>query len=255
MTGVCHWDEAGKSHPDYVEHRRQMTAEVAAACEGALAAGAKTIMVKDAHASGRNIIAGQLPPEAELIRGWSGHPYGMVQEITSEFRAALFIGYHSRAGSDGNPLAHTFSSGKIAYIRINDKFASEFSINRLIAADLGVPVVGISGDEAICREALVADPHITAVAVQKGIGNSVVAINPRLSLEKIRTACQTAISDYPYKMKLAVPEKLQLEIRYKQHTQAYRASFYPGVEPVDAHTVSYRTESVFDLVRAKTFLI
>ena len=34
-----------------------------------------------AHGSGRNIIARELPSPARLIRGWSGHPYLMIQEI------------------------------------------------------------------------------------------------------------------------------------------------------------------------------
>ena len=45
-----------------------------AACEGALAAGATQIVVRDAHGSGRNILQEHLPKQAQLIRGWSGHP-------------------------------------------------------------------------------------------------------------------------------------------------------------------------------------
>ena len=40
ITGVTHWDEADRQSPDHKEFKEQMTAEVAAACEGALQAGA-----------------------------------------------------------------------------------------------------------------------------------------------------------------------------------------------------------------------
>ena len=86
-TGITDWEEAGKGHPTYQEFRERMTEEVVAACEGAIEAGAKEILIKDAHDSGRNIIAGRLPDCAKLIRGWSGHPFSMVQELDESFAA------------------------------------------------------------------------------------------------------------------------------------------------------------------------
>ena len=106
ITGTTHWDETDKAKADYTEFRQQMTAEVAAACEGALKAGVNEIWVKDAHDSARNIIAAQLPPETRLNRGWSGHPYFMMDRLDSTFQAVVMIGYHSRAGSGASPLAH-----------------------------------------------------------------------------------------------------------------------------------------------------
>ncbi len=54
ITGVPHCDETGLSHAEYAAAREQMTAEVTAACEGAMEAGATEILVKDAHDKGRN---------------------------------------------------------------------------------------------------------------------------------------------------------------------------------------------------------
>ena len=79
VTGTSHWDEADKKSSDFSEFQEQMTAEVIAACEGALQAGATEMLVKDAHDTARNIIASKLPQEVSLIRGWSGHPFKMVQ--------------------------------------------------------------------------------------------------------------------------------------------------------------------------------
>ncbi|MBE3037203.1 MAG: M55 family metallopeptidase, partial [Chloroflexi bacterium] len=38
IAGTTHWDETENDKPDYSEFRQQMTAEVAAACEGAFEA-------------------------------------------------------------------------------------------------------------------------------------------------------------------------------------------------------------------------
>ncbi len=54
ITGVTHWDETELSHAEYATARKQMTAEVAAACESALEDGDTEILVKDSHDKGRN---------------------------------------------------------------------------------------------------------------------------------------------------------------------------------------------------------
>ncbi len=123
VTGVTHWDETELQKDDSKVFREQMTAEVVAACEGALQGGATEIWIKDAHDSGRNLIASKLPKEACLIRGWTGHPFMMVQELDTSFSAVLMIGYHSRAGAGTSPLAHTMT-GELAHVTLNGCFAS-----------------------------------------------------------------------------------------------------------------------------------
>ena len=146
ITGVTHWDEVEHEKPSaYNQFQERMTEEVLAACNGAIDVGAKEIWVKDAHYSGRNILAEKLPANVRLIRGWSGHPYSMVQELDESFDALLMVGYHSMAGYGGNPLAHTMSSAKIDSIYINDQQASEFLLHGNIAAKLGVPLAFVSG--------------------------------------------------------------------------------------------------------------
>ena len=51
--GIAHWAETELGKPDYEPFRRQMTREVAAACEGAFAAGCEDLLIKDAHDSAR----------------------------------------------------------------------------------------------------------------------------------------------------------------------------------------------------------
>ncbi|HQL39886.1 MAG TPA: M55 family metallopeptidase, partial [Anaerolineaceae bacterium] len=69
VTGVTDWSETELGQSAWEAAREQMTAEVAAACEGAMAAGAQEIWIKDSHDSARNLIADRLPQCAKLIRG------------------------------------------------------------------------------------------------------------------------------------------------------------------------------------------
>ena len=163
-----------------------MTKEVVSACKGANDAGAKEIWVKDAHYSGRNILSEQLPENVKLIRGWSGHPYSMVQELDDTFDALLMVGYHSMAGKSGNPLAHTMSSSKLDSVFINEQQTSEFFLHGNIAAKHGVPLVFVSGDAGLCEEVKDVSPNTTTHATMVGVGDSTINIQPETSRKAIR---------------------------------------------------------------------
>src|SRR5215813_6062451 len=191
-AGITNWEEADKTHPTYQEFRERMTDEVVAACEGAIEAGAKEIVIKDAHGSGRNIIAARLPECAKLVRAWSGHPFCMVQELDESFDALLFVGYHAKAGADDNPLAHTLRL-RVAHLMLNGEIASEFHMHAWAAALVKVPSVFLSGDAGICTDAQRIVPGIVTVPVSQGIGPSTVSIAPRLALKEIREGVVRAL--------------------------------------------------------------
>src|ERR1044072_10053846 len=86
-AGGTAWDEAGKGNPEYSEFREYVTDELVAACEGARAAGASEVVVKDAHATARNLILSKLPDYVRIVRGWSGHPDAMMFGIDESFDA------------------------------------------------------------------------------------------------------------------------------------------------------------------------
>lgn len=127
------WPETEKGSEDYRLHAQQMTMEVIAACEAASEAGASEIVVRDAHEDGNNLDIWKLPENVTLIRGWSGHPYSMVYGIDPSFDAAIFIGYHSAASSEGNPLSHTESLNPLS-VKLNGALASEFLLYSYVAA-------------------------------------------------------------------------------------------------------------------------
>lgn len=254
VAGITHWDEATKSEPVYQEFREQMTREVVAACEGAYAAGATEIVVKDAHWTGRNLISFELPEGVKLIRGWSGHPFSMVQELDTSFHAALMVGYHAAGGSDTNPLAHTITSA-VTTIRINGVLASEFLINTYAAALVGVPVVFVSGDQGLCQEVKGLNDQIETVASSQGVGDSTISISPLLAVKEIRNGVQRALGRDVSACQIQLPAHFRVEIGYRDHQKAFRASFYPGVTQLDPHTVAFETDDYFELLRMKSFTL
>jgi len=254
VTGSTHWDETEKKNPDYGEFREQMTAEVAAACEGALNAGASEILVKDAHDSARNIIAARLPREAKLLRGWSGHPYAMMQGLDHTFQAVMMIGYHARAGSNANPLSHTMC-GDDVYLKINDLYAAEFTVNAFTAGLEKVPVVLLSGDAGLCEEAAALIPAITTVAVKEGRGNSTTSIHPMLAVDNIRASAQKALQGDLSKCRIQMPDHFSVELRYKEHTMANARSYYPGASLKDPFTIQFECDHYFEVLRLLSFVL
>ena len=83
--GIAHWDETELGKPDYEPFRRQMTREVAAACEGAFAAGCEDLLIKDAHDSARNLIPAELPERVSIFRGWGSDIHSMMSGIDASF--------------------------------------------------------------------------------------------------------------------------------------------------------------------------
>lgn len=254
VTGVTHWDETNLEKGVFPAAQKQMTAEVVAACEGALQAGASEILIKDAHDSARNLLAEELPMQARLIRGWSEHPYMMMQEIDESFDAALMIGYHSRSGSGASPLAHTMS-GRLTYFKINELYASEFLLNAWTAASRGVPTVFLSGDQGLCDDAARIIPAMRSVAVKQGVGESTINIHPKLAVQRIQAEVKAALSGDLKACLPALPEHFHLELGYKDAGFAYRSSFYPGARLIADQVLAFDTTDFFDVLRVVLFLL
>lgn len=254
VSGISERGEGRKDHADYAEFRTQMTAETAAACQGALAAGASEITVKDAHGTGRNLVAAELPAPARVIRGWSGHPFMMVQDLDAAYSAALFVGYHSRAGAGGNPLAHTLSSA-VYEVRLNGSPVSEYRIYAMAAALVGVPVVFVSGDRALCEDVAAFQPAARTFATKWGEGESQQSVHPADAVTGIRDGVSEALAGDPGQARITLPSRFEIEIEYRFHTQAYEKSFYPGAKQSGPHVVRFETDDYFDVLRALTFMI
>lgn len=241
---------------EYLPFREQMTAEVAAACEGAFAAGASEVLVKDAHWTGRNIDPRRLSaPEGrrlELIRGWSGHPFSMVQELDASFAGALFVGFHSSASSAGNPLAHTVSGRLFSRITLNGVTASEFHLYALAAAMVGVPVLFVSGDQAQCEEARGQIEGIVTVETLRGVGPSVQSILPREAVRRIREGVTLAVNRTPPPC-ITLPPKFTFTLEFAKPAEAYARSFFPGVKQVSARELLLETTRYFDVLTLLKF--
>lgn len=257
IEGICStvsWEECMPNNPNYPKAADQMTREVLAACDGAFAAGADEIFIKDAHGPGTNIDLSRLPPHVRLSRRWSEHPFSMVEGIDSSFDAAIFVGYHSAAGKNGSILSHTMSRQPL-YVKMNGMDASEFLIYSYAAAYAGVPSVYLSGDRQLCEESAGLHPCLITTAVKEGNAYAAICTPPAEAEEMIRRDVERALRQDLANARITLPESFTVEICYKEHVNSAKPSYYPGMKRKDPHTVVFETKDYFEVLRMINFVL
>lgn len=236
-------------------HTQQMTDEVVAACEGAIAAGATEILIKDAHGPAVNIDSTRLPECAQIIRSWNGHPYAMAYGVDKSFDAAMFVGYHSAAGRRGNPLSHTYST-RTTSVRLNGMICTEFLLYSWCCALEGVPSVLLTGDRMLVDDTLAQGLHpgLKTVAVKDGLGGMIRCLHPKEACRRIRTAAEEACRQELSGALCTLPKHFVLELSYKEHRDAVRFSYFPGFVPVDDRTIRLETDDYMDVLRSVSYV-
>ena len=256
VAGLASFEEiSSESSATFNRAAIQMSKEVCAACKGALKAGAKEVVVKDAHSSGRNIIQEYLPKEVMLIRGSTNTLYSMIGGIDKTFDAIMFIGYHDSAGSKYNPMAHTISSRVVREVKINGENVGELHIFMYAAAYLKVPTVFVSGDNEICRKAQRLNKNIITVGTKEGRGSSVKSIHPVLAEELIEKSVADALKGDLKERLIELPDKFSVEVSYNKHFDATKASNYLDTVLLDDHTVKFETNDYYEVLRFLYFVI
>lgn len=254
VNNIVNWEETELKSPEYTYFRKQMTEEVKSACVGAKLAGATEIFIKDAHDSARNLILSELPEYVKLHRGWQGCPCSMMAGLDESFDAVIFVGYHSPASSDGNPLSHTMNL-KNQTVKINGELASEFYINALYASYLGVPVAFLSGDLELTKLVKGANQNIATVATKEGCHGAVISKHPSVTNKEITETVKDILSKDLANNIVELPKHFDLEIEYKKFNDAYSASFYPGAKLVNSNTVLFSSDDYYEVLRAIKFIL
>ncbi len=248
VVGAVTSDQLGPSGFEYQRFREFMTNEVNAAIAAAKAAGATEIVVADSHGNGENLLIEKLPSDVTLVRSWPRR-LGMMHGIDETFDAAIFIGYHSSTTNPRGVRAHTMSSANYAAVRINGIAMPEAGINAALAGHFGVPVVMISGDDAIVEEAQTLIGAMEGAVVKWSNGfHSARTIMPEASYaligEKVRRGLQRLDEFEPYRFE----GPIEVELTFRSYLPAEVLSYLPTVERVDAHTVGFVAQDMVEVV-------
>jgi len=252
ISGVVHEDQTDPIEPrhagEYNRFRRLMTGEANAAITGALDAGATSVVVNDSHWLMRNLLAEELHPAAELL---SGGPklLSMVEGIDTGFDAAMFIGYHARAGTARAIIDHTYTS-RVYEVRINGQPVGELALNAAIAGLHGVPVALVTGDQAMASEArsLLGD-QVETVVVKESVGRFAArSLAPTVACQRIRTGAAAALRKKHVPFTFDSP--IGVEVDFVESHMADMAELVPGSHRVGGRTVRYSGSDYLEVFRA-----
>jgi D-amino peptidase len=252
IAGVVHEDQTDPTEPrhsgEYNRFRRLMTNEANAAIAGALEAGANGVVVNDSHWLMRNLLAEDLNPAAELLSGGPKR-LSMVEGISTGFDAAMFIGYHARAGTRNATIDHTYTS-RVYEARINGEPVGELGLNAAMAGMYGVPVALVSGDQAIAAEArALLGPEVETVVIKEAVGRFAArSVAPSVACERIRVGAAAALTRKHVPFTFASPIRLEVDFALTQ--MADMAELVPGSNRVSGRTISYAAEDYKEAFRA-----
>jgi D-amino peptidase len=248
ITGVVSENDTARVGPAAERARRHMRADLDAVLEGCLAAGAREIVVCDAHDDGRNLDPEGLPAEAVLVSG-SPSPGSMLQGLGPGFDGALFVGYHARAGTEAAVLEHTWNY-KVFSAAFGDLEVGEFGLGALVAGHYGVPAVYLSGDDKAAAEARALVPGLVTTEVKRGVTRLAADFLPSGEARaRLRDDAERAVAATHKPQPLAWNGS-PLRLTFTRVEFCDRAAVCPGVRRLDGRTLEMGGADVAQIYQA-----
>ncbi|HEX6699940.1 MAG TPA: M55 family metallopeptidase [Gaiellaceae bacterium] len=246
VSGIVRWQQTLGGDPMYEEGRRLYTEEINACVRGAKAAGATEIVVMDCHGAGKgwnfnSLVPDLLDPACEFVVQQHWTEYTAFLENGCD--AALFVGMHAKAGTPDGVLSHTVSGEAWRELRFNGVAVGETGINAALCGHWGCPVLLVTGDHAVCREAKqLLGAGLTTVEVKEGLGRYSARQIPALrARELIEAGARRALQDLstvaPYDP--GRPSEIEIEFLSPDRVMEYRNR--RGVEQRDDMTLVSRS--------------
>ena len=237
---------SGINSPEYVlkdgrlygAGQRLLTEDVNAAVRGAFDGGADEVIVADMHGSSGNILVEQIDPRAKLLAGTPHQP--RFPFLDEQVDGVFLVGYHAMAGTLYANLEHTMTSAAWHKFCVNGRPYGELGIDAQIAAESGVPVVMVSGDDKLCEEAKAWLGDIECAMVKQGLGRqSALCLSPAMGRERVYASAKKAVERLANGEKFALapaPNPVKVAITYKMMPDADNANVY-GTKRLDGYTV------------------
>jgi D-amino peptidase len=130
----------------------------------------------------------------------------------------------------------------------------EFGLNAAVCGHFGVPVLMVSGDQAVCAEAAEWVAGIeTAVVKTAGGRMSAQCLPLETARRVIRETAERAMrrliaGDAPAPLRVDTPVNIEIEFHYPQMVD--NAALLPGSQRLDGRKIAYRAADMLEAYRA-----
>jgi D-amino peptidase len=257
IEGISGIDDVRQIHygsKEFEEGRIQVTEDVNAAIRGLRAGGATEIRVVDAHGSGgpnKNIIPEKLEKDVVLFQ--RGPVYKRLKEAADKsFDAAVFIGFHAMADTKDGFLRHTITIEP--RISINGKPVGETAIDAYALAEYGIPVIMVTGDQALVREASKFLPGVEAAQVKTSLDcKTTNCMPPSEARRLILTTAKRALSRVNEFMPAQIATPIDVDVSFPRKEQTDLCETIPRARRKGEQTISYIAEDwdeAYSFIRA-----
>lgn len=248
-TGVTWTADVAVGTEQWQRFRRLFTGDVNACVAGLFDGGASDVLVNEAHSSQRNVLLEDLDDRARMLTG-RHKPLSMMQGIDAGVDGVVFLGYHTAAGSRG-VLAHTYLPNSITGVWLDGVHASEGRLNAALAAEHGVPVLLVTGDDLTCADAADYAPDAQAVAVKEAVSRyAAVCLPPARTAASIREAAAKSMSLAGRRAHGEGPRPHRIEVEFDATHLADAAAVVPTVELVGVRRVGFDAPTMTDAMKA-----
>jgi D-amino peptidase len=232
---------------DYELGRKLMTDEVNAVVGAILQRGPAEILVNDSHGDMQNLLHTELDPRVIYIQG-AVKPFGMVEGLDSTYAAAIFLGYHSRAGTPNGFIAHT-GTGAVKGLWLNDIEVGEGELNAAYAGSVGVPVIMAAGDSAFVEQ-FTRTVKVEAVATKYAVTpQSARLLHPKVVQERLVAAAGRALANRSSAKPWVIGKPVKVRLRLSDNTIPQILQAIPGVRQIDGYTVEFTAPTMADAYR------
>lgn len=245
-TGVTWTDDVLPGTEQWQRFRRLFTGDVNACVAGLVEGGATDVLINEAHSSQRNLLLEDLDPRARLLTG-RHKPLSMMQGIESTVDGVVFLGYHAGAGQEG-VLAHTYLENSITGVWLDGEPASEGWLNAALAAEYGVPVLAVTGDDRTCQDASRYAPHAQHVEVKQCVSRyAAICLPPARTGALIRAAAQAAMPRAGRVEPTTGSHRIEVEFDAAHLPAA--AALIPTVEQISLRRVGFDAVTMTDAMQ------
>ncbi|WP_075764529.1 M55 family metallopeptidase [Actinoalloteichus fjordicus] len=245
-TGVTWTDDVRPGTEQWQRFRRVFTGDVNACVTGLYAAGATEVLVNEAHSSQRNLLLEDLDERARLLTG-RHKPLSMMQGVDSGMDGVVFLGYHAAAGAEG-VLSHTYLENSITGVWLDGVHASEGRLNAALAAEHGVPVVLVTGDDQTCLDAVSYAPEAALAPVKECVSRyAAICLPPAGTHALIAARAEHGMASAGRFEGTAAPHRIEVE--FDAAHLAAATAVIPTVEQLDVRRVGFDAPTMTEAMK------
>jgi D-amino peptidase len=224
-AGIADWGQVLTSG-EYEMGRRLLLNEVNAAIDGAIAGGARSVVVNDSHWTMQNLYPAELHGRASYISG--KHKPLYMMEV----------------------LSHTYNPFAFHDVKLNGRVVGESALNALVALHHKVPVALITGDDVTIAEAEPFMPGIEGVVVKRSITRfAAESVHPEQSCRLIQAGAQAAVERAAGLSPPAIDLPATIELTFLTSDMADMATWIRGVERAGVRSVTITDDEPLRLFR------